>query len=50
MGPFSISYIDDAANPLNTPVYLGVLFTIAIFGPAAGKCDRAKLIQFIVSD
>ena len=36
IGPFSISYIDDAANPHNTPVYLGVLFTIAIFGPAAG--------------
>ena len=37
IGPFSISYIDDAANPINAPVYLGVLFTIAVFGPAVGQ-------------
>ncbi|XP_044133989.1 solute carrier organic anion transporter family member 1C1-like [Bufo gargarizans] len=34
--PLGISYIDDFAEPKNTPLYIACLHTVALFGPMVG--------------
>ncbi|XP_030648530.1 solute carrier organic anion transporter family member 2B1 [Chanos chanos] len=46
--PFGISYIDDYASKKNSPMYLGILFTVTVIGPALGFMLGSFLLRFYV--
>ncbi|NXF82284.1 SO2B1 protein, partial [Sclerurus mexicanus] len=46
--PFGISYIDDFASERNSPLYLGILFSVTIIGPGVAFMLGSAMLQFYV--
>ncbi|NWH71515.1 SO2B1 protein, partial [Piaya cayana] len=46
--PFGISYIDDFASERNSPLYLGILFSVTIIGPGVGFMLGSAMLRFYV--
>ncbi|NXF40273.1 SO2B1 protein, partial [Nyctibius bracteatus] len=46
--PFGISYIDDFASERNSPLYLGILFSVTVIGPGVGFMLGSAMLRFYV--
>ncbi|XP_021399696.1 solute carrier organic anion transporter family member 2B1 isoform X1 [Lonchura striata] len=46
--PFGISYIDDFASERNSPLYLGILFSLTVIGPGVAFMLGSAMLQFYV--
>ncbi|NXC39814.1 SO2B1 protein, partial [Penelope pileata] len=46
--PFGISYIDDFASERNSPLYLGILFSLTVVGPGVGFMLGSAMLRFYV--
>ncbi|NXK13542.1 SO2B1 protein, partial [Herpetotheres cachinnans] len=46
--PFGISYIDDFASERNSPLYLGILFSVTVIGPGVGFMLGSAMLSFYV--
>ncbi|NXS89491.1 SO2B1 protein, partial [Erpornis zantholeuca] len=46
--PFGISYIDDFASERNSPLYLGILFSVTVIGPGVAFMLGSAMLSFYV--
>ncbi|NXD45356.1 SO2B1 protein, partial [Copsychus sechellarum] len=46
--PFGISYIDDFASERNSPLYLGILFSLTVIGPGVAFMLGSAMLRFYV--
>ncbi|NXM94992.1 SO2B1 protein, partial [Sylvia borin] len=46
--PFGISYIDDFASERNSPLYLGILFSVTVIGPGVAFMLGSAMLRFYV--
>ncbi|NWZ12964.1 SO2B1 protein, partial [Agelaius phoeniceus] len=46
--PFGISYIDDFASQRNSPLYLGILFSLTVVGPGVAFMLGSAMLRFYV--
>ncbi|XP_077154950.1 solute carrier organic anion transporter family member 2B1 [Ranitomeya variabilis] len=46
--PFGISYIDDFASKRNSPLYIGILFSVTVMGPGVAFILGSAMLRYYV--